>query len=297
MPRFMDACEFQLYKWVLGGIPEGAAVMGHVAKALGGMNELYFHNVKVQCLATRMSGDMNTSLGNGFSNLMIMMFLASEAGIQIDGVVEGDDGLFVATTDARRLSSNAEVTFASLGFEVKVETCDSMEQSGFCRQFNYEKPDGSWGLIIDAISAVAKFGWSFSAERMSRKAGVVKGLLRSKSLSLHYQAPSCPVVWALARRYIHLTSGASDIIDSTDRWWELEKRKRWDGPAEPQPPCLAARYAMERTFGISITDQLALEQYFSQVKYGETLCHPVLFKLCAEHKDWATMWSMAVEVA
>lgn len=73
-----------------------------------------------------MSGDMCTSLGNGFSNKMKAEFLAYKAGGTIDGFVEGDDGLFVTNFELR--SSDYE----KLGFTIKIEEIADPCEASFC---------------------------------------------------------------------------------------------------------------------------------------------------------------------
>jgi len=63
--HIMKAVEFQLYDYMLPLVCGGIWVLAHIKKALAGLNTSHFVMMMVQVFASRMSGDMCTSLGNG----------------------------------------------------------------------------------------------------------------------------------------------------------------------------------------------------------------------------------------
>lgn len=77
--EMMQIVEFQLYKYLTRNLPSKHDFYG-MLEVISGVNKLYSHNFSVELEATRMSGEMCTSLGNGFSNLMFMLYACSEAG-------------------------------------------------------------------------------------------------------------------------------------------------------------------------------------------------------------------------
>ena len=94
--KLMDACEFALYRFMLSNNPTQLANIKEFQRASTGINRVQMTDVSCFMEARRQSGEMTTSLGNGFTNLAITAFLLRK---QIDVkdlrcVVEGDDGLF-----------------------------------------------------------------------------------------------------------------------------------------------------------------------------------------------------------
>jgi len=89
----MDAVEFELYRFMAPDDALGAKFLTDI-QVMQEMNRCYSKYVKIEVEATRMSGEMNTSLGNGFSNLMFMLYACHVQGIAAEGIVEGDDGVF-----------------------------------------------------------------------------------------------------------------------------------------------------------------------------------------------------------
>lgn len=80
----MEAVEMVLYEYMTSSLPGGQAWYQLVHKAMTGKNSCSFRDFLVELSATRMSGEMCTSLGNGFTNLMVMLFLCEENGVMCD---------------------------------------------------------------------------------------------------------------------------------------------------------------------------------------------------------------------
>jgi len=114
--ELMDCCEMELYKYMVSELPGGDEFISLITKALLGENECSFKFFTVWVQATRMSGEMCTSLGNGFSNLMFFLFLCWRKGSRCTGVVEGDDGLFRVDGPAPTASD-----FRDLGLVIKMK--------------------------------------------------------------------------------------------------------------------------------------------------------------------------------
>lgn len=192
----------------------------------------------------RMSGDMCTSLGNGFTNLMVFLFICEEYKMSGLGFVEGDDGIFAVQGELR-----AEM-FAALGFTVDIKEIQSPGDGHFCgMQFSSD-----YTLVKDARDVMRKFGWTHSNIHAGDK--VMKELLRAKALSLAYELPDCPIVWAIAKRALADTAGS-------------EPRFVYDGYHMPPPaqinldfghPSDCARRYYESRYGVSVAEQLRIEE-------------------------------------
>jgi len=258
---FMTACEFVLYEHMTKNLPEGAEFMRRCRVVLAGRNTCNFRDFSVWIEAVRMSGEMCTSLGNGFSNKMLQLFMCKKAGAtEVECVVEGDDGLVgtngpIPTTEM----------FAKLGMIIKLEPVQDVCEASFC------------GLVFDPedlvnISepwkVVAQFGWTSSHYRNSSRTAL-DALLRCKALSLAHIYPGCPIISELAQYGLRVTSHVT-TQRLWRRWgnkdlnlWERDRLKAVleAGAVTPIEPPLNTRFLMERRFGVTVETQLQVEAY------------------------------------
>lgn len=78
--EILEATEFKLYKHCTKNLHGGDDWYDTITRVLAGKNKLTFRDFSVDVQASRMSGEMNTSLGNGFVNLMLFIFVMEELG-------------------------------------------------------------------------------------------------------------------------------------------------------------------------------------------------------------------------
>lgn len=277
-PAVMRACEMQLYRYLLSELPDAERIGNIFEAALCGRQNIYMHHMFMSVAGRRMSGDMCTSLGNGFTNLMLTLFAASEEGIFADGVVEGDDGLFAC---AFRFPS--EDTFTDLGFELKLKTCHDLCRSSFCGiVFGPQSIDN----LIDPAEALATFGWSSSPLRLIPR--MHKGLLRAKALSLLYEAPGCPVVKSLALFGLRVTEGTNPLWDPNDAWWNdqvlMGLNRKQTAQLICKPVTMESRGVVQENFGVSVDTQLRIERYLDSLSSIQPLRHECIEGLM--HRDW-----------
>lgn len=193
-----------------------------------------------------MSGDMNTSLGNGFVNLMLASFLCDEQGKELFGFVEGDDGLFV--TDAILTKDH----YAQLGFTIKIQTEESPCEAGFCGLIFSETGD----VIRDWSKIFQTFGWTQSFLGAGRK--IMCQLLCAKALSVLYESPQCPVVSALAHQALKHVEGQGP------RWISDGFHTHVPTAVSVFSPSLETRCLYARKFGVSVEMQLEVEALIFQ---------------------------------
>lgn len=279
----MKVCEFQLYSYMTVNLSIHDEFMEHVVKALAGKNECRFKGFTIKVPGSRMSGDMCTSLGNGFTNLMSMLFLTyKKAGYLPDGVVEGDDGLFGFVEEADIPTS---LEYKSLGFDIKCQKFSDVGEAGFCGMYFKE---GILENIADISKNLCKFGWTDSHLMFSR-GKVMEQLLRAKSFSLAYELPYCPVLRSLADYGLRVTHGVSPRFG--DRFnkltfWEKQIFRDID-PECPRlrTPIPIQQYELvEKLFGWSISEQKAVEKYLDGLTQIQPLDHPVI--LSKMNKIW-----------
>jgi len=231
---------------------------------IAGTNKCVFKHFSVELEATRMSGEMNTSLGNGFANLMLMLFMCEEVGSTFcDGVVEGDDGLFSITGP-----TPTKADFETLGLRIKLEEHNDISTASFCGII-FDSQDRC--NLVDPRKVVMTFGWACSRYVAARDSKL-RALLRCKSLSLVYQYPGCPIVQALGLYGLRITTEVSigemfRVINtkgynSYHRTRELASiGKQW----KTREIGMNTRLLCERVFGISVEAQLDYEKYLGSL--------------------------------
>lgn len=281
--EFMQICECVLYRHMLQNYPEQAEL---ICKTISGVNKCKFKDFVVRMQGVRMSGDMCTSLGNGFSNLMIFEYMCMRSGVEHRVVVEGDDAL--AATSGPIDESVPE----KLGFILKIDKYDRLEDASFCGMLL--SSEGT--RFSDPRKNLLKFGWSHSALGF----GGIKvrmGLLRAKSLSLLYENPRCPILTALALRGLELTKGykARWVFDSYKMAMKDEivaaRGHTKDQVELGISPVIRADF--DRLFAISPAVQLEIECQIASLEVGPNYS-PLISSLFECMDDVRTYSSMYV---
>lgn len=186
-PKLMKACEVQMYKYMLSNYPNVRDTFIRLSRTN--------HIRSKFCTATiegcRMSGDMVTSLSNGFTNMMVQLFLAHHYKYPLrKGLVEGDDGLFAyASSSVPKIEE-----YAQLGFIIKTETKRSVWDTSFCSKIY----NNSGTLTYPPLDFLRNFNWSENPRAKSGKVTKRLELLSLKALSYLVQFPNCPVIAPIA---------------------------------------------------------------------------------------------------
>lgn len=256
--QMMTHCEFILYKYMTESLPSEKRKMQLIMSVLAGDNEIRFNDITMSLEATRMSGEMNTSVGNGFSNLMINSYVAKLHNCgKITICVEGDDGIMCFE---RPENAPMEKDFKELGLIIKLVEADNLADLSFCGQV-FDPDDGI--VITDPFAALVDVGytrkWHVKANRSLRLQ-----LLRAKALSMLYQYNGCPMLTAFACRVIELTSNVrfrKRLIYSFNEYERGTIREALALHIDPYipPPNSACRSLFSRIYGVSIPDQLSFE--------------------------------------
>jgi len=260
----MMEVEIVLYEYMCEHLPNAKELMGLINGTITGENRCDFKWFSVLLEATRMSGEMCTSLGNGFSNLMFMDYLCSLNGAKFIGVVEGDDGLFIITEG----KAPTKEQFEELGLVIEMERHENLCTASFC------------GIVFDEteliniknpIEVLVGFGWSsgqYAFARESKK----RALLRAKAYSLKYQFAGCPVLEALANTTLRLTRRYhTGMVRNIDKFqidgWHKERLFR-ALKANPETPVAVGpltRLLVERLYGIPVEWQVMIEEYLESL--------------------------------
>jgi len=243
----MRACEFELYKYMLGPYISRSE-LSYLLGILSGVNKLSTRSgCKGQTRARRMSGEMCTSLGNGFTNLMITLFLAEEKGLEVDGFVEGDDGLFAIYNG---ILTTAD--YNGLGFDIKIIEGDDPCTMSFCGLIFGEDDQ----IIRSPAKFVQNFGWTSSFIHAGPK--IMAELLRAKALSSVYETPHCPIIGAMARRALLKTRGVCPRFVH-DGYHDFSRIPRDESKLPEFCPTFGTRLLFEQKFGVPVHLQLDCE--------------------------------------
>lgn len=290
----MEMVQFELFKHMCKNLSDKQWLLIYM-DVMSGRNVMQFKDVTVKVNACRMSGEMDTSLSNGFCNLMIFLFLAEENGAKdVKGFVEGDDGLFKVSP--ARCTPTAK-QFADLGFTIKIGYTKQLETASFCGQV-YDMEDLI--VVTDPLEVLARIGWTNKKYVNSNEQTRLQ-LLRAKGFSLIYQYNGCPMLMALGTRILQLTSGIQiedRIINALDQW-EKEKLKAalagydsWTAI----PVGDNTRALVEKLYHIPIETQKKIETQFQNISLG-THEMPCLDLVPSVWRDYYDRYSLSYKAS
>lgn len=291
--ELMRSCEFVLYDHMTKFLPEHEMFLD-MLEMMAGDNCCRYREFFVWLHATRMSGEMCTSLGNGFTNLMAFWYIAwkKTGQLYVPIVVEGDDGLSRWTYRAPPPTPD---DYAELGMVIKLERHSSISTASFCGIVFDEKDLLN---VTNPLEVLASFGWTTQRYARAKKTKLLS-LLRCKALSAAHQYPGCPVVSALAQYGLRVTKGVdvrsiveSRAFNSWDRD-QLRAAVRDERKIRCVDPPMRTRLLVEQLYGVSVADQLAVEDYLVHKDQISPICVNLSFS-----SDWVQYfdrYSMVVD--
>jgi hypothetical protein len=216
-------------------------------------------------LAKRHSGEMTTSLFNGFSNIVVNSFVAEEInGATIfKGVVEGDDGLFVHNG-----KQPTPDDFLPLGFKIKIIPVVKYYEASFCGVVFHPESRRTlanpWKALM--TSTWASDDYLRSTLETRKKLGIVKGL------SYLAQYPGCPVISALSQWMLRVNGFEREKLEDVLCWYESQRATGWwdrvlirdirGSLLQSSEPCYQDRVLIEKLYGMNVETQLDLESRF-----------------------------------
>lgn len=273
--KLQRCSELELYRWLGRGLDQG--FVDFVCKTIGGRQIHYNRRGWKAACRGRQSGDMCTSVGNGWVNFCVMSFVAAECGWvergePIKGLFEGDDSIFSCEPGNR-----SDLVLKQLGMRAKLASGVQPGEMGFLSTY--------WGSdlvpITDPRRHISRFNYVLYKETNAR---VRKELLRAKSLSLAFEYAGCPLLRGLALLGLRLSEGHGPRFAHSDRYraqqlWgtlqncmlsdELQRRLE-----EPIPADRRLLYA--RLFGVNIAHQEVIESALASVSGQGAVYIPAL---------------------
>jgi len=266
-PKMIRKIEGHMYMYMLSRCPDMQHRMHKVIKVMTSRNVLKFKGFKGSVSGVRMSGEMCTSLGNGFTNMMLMKFYCHKTNNDCISVFEGDDGLHLS----REPFQEPTKFFAQLGFNLDFAKAASIQEAKFCGS----RFDDNLNTHIDAVKVMLNTPWLKS---IYHKANIstLKSLLKARAMSILYRCPNCPIVSSFAHWILRATVGVRARAEQGTPYManlmrEVFLKYKYSNPVIS----MSARCQYARTFGISVDDQLTLESLFDSQNELVQLSHPI----------------------
>jgi hypothetical protein len=250
--EYTKVVEQQFLKFFLSKNPKplSDALKSYTLKGKERVQRLYNHNYDIAITGCRLSGELWTSLCNGFSNLMNMMYLCERKGIEADGFVEGDDGLFGMNNPAL-----TDDDFAKLGFKIKMEYENVVQNTTFCGN---TFTDESLKLLVNP-EQIGRLFWTCNQQYLNARPKTLKGLMKSKAASLYVTGRFTPIAGAVAYSQLLRTADVSFIDEH--QYWNHEVLGLFHQLSVTAPVIsYHDRYLYNQKFGIPLSDQLVIEQ-------------------------------------
>jgi hypothetical protein len=264
--------ELDVYRWSLEGHPLQRELMD-VFRHMASTNVIYFKTFTCELEAKRMSGEMNTSCGNGLMNLLMTCYVLRLAGNDLDKCdffFEGDDGIIGC-----QVVPNPNL-YTALGACIKLERPKSLSTASFCGMVFHTDVGHN---VSNPSEATVAFGWC-KADYRHAKREVLDRLLRAKSYSYLYQYPGCPVLRNLALFGLRVTNHIKDRITFEDLAAVSTNRYRADmlkdslllqDTAFTTQIDYRTRLLVEELYGVSISSQLEIEKYLDSLSVNQPL--------------------------
>ena len=262
--RQLLSVEQYVYRWTLQGHPRQKEICDLIAKSCS-TNRISFKDFDITLDCKRMSGEMNTSCGNGLMNLLITAFILEYSGNnenEWDAYFEGDDGIIGC-----KILPTAQL-YTDLGAKVKIDVPTGLHTASFCGNvFDPEVKDN----VTNPMEASVSFGWT-TAEYAHASEKLRATLLRAKSLSMLYQYPGCPILKHLGLYGLRMTKHVNNedatkvMYDRAENSYQREKAmelidflKTEKIPEKPIHD--KTRALVEELYNIPVQKQLEIEKY------------------------------------
>lgn len=288
--ELMDA-ELSLYEWMLQYHPEQLEWV----RMIDDENECYFKHVIAKVWRKRMSGEMNTSLGNGFTTHVVAKFIVDRLyGRDCIILQEGDDTIFCSPGPLD------EELFEKLGLEVKLERVTDVSRGQFC-QLIFDESDRT--VVRDPIPYVVGFSWIEGKHATTTKHD--EFMLVARAMSCLAQYPGHPVLQEFASYILRCVDyKAESVVAYVERSRDLDTYQRevylraavnFDKVlSRRRPVTMATRIVVEEQFGLGVEHQLLFERYFQSCNSIK----PIPVELFGDlgHSSWAECWKLYVRL-
>lgn len=162
----------------------------------------------------RMSGDVQTSLGNGICNALIWKFVSYKCEAPMDILVEGDDA-FICTDKPLDVS-----IVQQLGFDCKIDGPSfNYEDICFLSMYQYHSvPFGNIPKVIDKIGTVKSS--FFTTQWQQGKEDKIRDYAYTKAYCFLFMYVGTPIIDPICRQIMRVSGGKFDISLMEDHYFE-----------------------------------------------------------------------------
>lgn len=256
--KYCQAVEIQLFEFMLQNNPS----------ILEQIKYCYYHGTKPRTVKlhsdefvaystqSRMSGEMWTSLGNGFSNLMNMKYLCKQKNIKFKGFVEGDDGIFSLSSD-----EICPQDYTQLGFNIKMKYSKNIVDSAFCGILYDQESQ----MLLASPEQLSRLGWTCRAQYLTCRRTKLLELLKAKAMSIYATAPCTPILGPLCYKIIHSLKNIKANFSGLFMKWIVDYDQNW----EFKPIPLSARLLYDQKYHIGLDQQYICEQLIVDNEYDQ----------------------------
>ncbi len=235
--------------------------------------------LKYDVQGTRMSGDMNTSLGNCLLMCLMVKAYSLECGVTCQLANNGDDCVvFMEKADLARFSLKLHSWFLEMGFNMVVEPpCYEFEEIEFCQT----KPvyDGvDWVMCRNPITALAKDSVLLQDPRMI-SGGYLRQWYDAIGTGGIALAGGMPIFDAFYRMFQR--SGQKDRRNCRGRLINMNYSEMMPwfmreggtlGSRVSGAPTAESRSSFYSAFGITPDEQIVLEDYYDSFDLTSNHC-------------------------
>lgn len=295
----MNASEMQLYAYMMQDLPATENLLLDRVRTVTGVNYIRNRFFSLQVFAKRMSGEMNTSLGNGVNMRQICRYVCFKKGSTVvRGVFEGDDSLVVCDGPLP-----TKEDFERLNVAIDLQFFDDVNEASFCGMV-YDKSDLC--NIPDPRECLVSFGWTTRDYLCARQAKLDM-LLVAKGYSYLAAYAGCPVLQPLAlmilaviphsRHEVYDFVAQHMVINMYERSMILDALR---SSPSPRPIGTGSRYLMEKKYGFTVLQQYEVEAFIEEMRVDgrvRPIPSELLLPLKASWIDYYQRFSTVVDVS
>lgn len=296
--KHLMAIERMIYKWFLKYNPHKDAILKLYDAGINCRNYITFKNFVMSLDRRRMSGEMNTSEGNGIMNLMMTFFLCEERGDRdYNAFFEGDDSIVGTESNCP-----TEEQYKELGANIKIDKPENWNEGSFCGMVFHEDVLDN---VSDPLEALMSFGYT-TQQYCNATRCKLDALLRAKGFSLLYQYPGCPILRELALYGLRITQHIDDeYLSETFRKMNIcsyereifdEVMKNKHRLVYDRKIDIRSRILVQNKFQISIEEQIHVEKYLQSLNANQPLQIPILLnRTNADCRDYYSRFAVTAD--
>ncbi|UHM27702.1 MAG: RNA-dependent RNA polymerase [Fushun diaea subdola tombus-like virus 2] len=209
--------------------------------------------IKYKVKGKRMSGDLNTALGNTLLNWAMLDSYCKDSDIDANIFLDGDDSIMCM--EEQEIPSLSEYC-AQFGMETVVEITDDIRKAEFCqcRVIYTKRGPVMCRNPFKVLECMTKCPRRLMTEAEQN------AVLSASALGELMQSPGLPML-APACAALHRIANCAPAFQTVDAFYSFQKRETRAVVEEVDD---FARVDLEVAWGIPLGDQLAVEAYYTQ---------------------------------